>query len=350
MRSGRPRILDIAGVLLLVAAVAVAVVLVTRSGDDDGGGGESGRKPNTAKTLSGDQPGVNRIALGPKVAPRSLAADGEGVYVVDVYGSQVLRVDGRSRKVTFRTKVPGPGEIAVDGERRRAWTALQNRKQLAEIDTATGKVVGKPFDVQREPTHLVLSDEEVLILSSGSAKGRLLRVSKDTQRDIGRPEPLGGTTDLTVGGPGIVVVGGVFSPEIITFTPSLEAKDHFSPKVDGTPSEVRVDGNVIWMTLFRSGAFETTTKGAVVRVDLNTGRMIGKPIEVDQDPAGLAVDGDSVWVVSKKEGTLTRIDKRTGRIRGKPIFLGERIIAGDVAASGGNVWVTGANELFHYRA
>jgi DNA-binding beta-propeller fold protein YncE len=345
MRSRR-RIFDVVGVLLLVAAAAVAVFLVTRE-DDDGGGGDRGGQ-SAAQGPDAD-PKVDRIELGGKAAPRHMAIDDAGVYYLDAFNNQAVRVDKRSRKVSFRTKIPGLGEIAVDGQRKRAWVTNVDNKTVTEIDTSNGKVVGKPFDVQREPNHIGVTDNEVIILSSGSANGRLLRVSKDTQRDVGRPRAIGATTDFAVGGPGLVVIGGVFSPEFITYTPELEEKSHFTPKIDGIPTEIVPDGNVVWVTLLRTGAFDTPKDGAVIRMDLTTGRLIGKEIKVDQDPSGLAIDGDSAWVVSQKEGTLTRIDKRTGRIVGKPIFLGERIIFGDVAARNGEVWVSGANELFHYK-
>jgi DNA-binding beta-propeller fold protein YncE len=344
MRSRR-RIFDVVGLLLLVAAAAVAVFLVTRE-DDDGGGNGGGQRSVQGPEADAK---VDRIELGGKAAPRHMAIDDAGVYYLDAYNNQVVRVDRKTRKATFRTKIAGLGEIAVDGGRKRAWITNQANKTVTEVDTSNGKLVGKPFDVQREPNHIGLTDNEVIILSSGSANGRLLRVSKDTQRDVARPRAIGATTDFAVGGPGLVVIGGVFSPEFITYTPELEEKSHFTPKIDGIPTEIVPDGNVVWVSLLRSGAFDTSKKGAVIRMDLNTGRLIGKPITVDQDPSGLAIDGDSAWVVSQKEGTLTRIDKRTGRIMGKPVFLGERIIFGDVAARNGEVWVSGANELFHYK-
>jgi DNA-binding beta-propeller fold protein YncE len=345
--KGRRRILDIAGLVLLVAAAAVAVFLVTRGDDDDGGGDSGGRRAVEGPAAD---PKVDRIEFKGKAAPRTMAADDGGVYFLDAYNNQIVRVDSKTKKVTFRTKIPGLGEIAVDGGRRRAWVTNQDNKTVTEVDTSNGKLVGKPFDVQREPNHIGVTENEVVILSSGSANGRVLRVSKDTQRDIGRPRAIGATTDFAVGGPGLVVIGGVFSPEFITYTPDLKEKSHFAPKIDGIPTEIVADGNVVWVTLLRSGAFDTPKDGAVIRMDLTTGRLIGKEIKVDQDPSGLALDGDSAWVVSQKEGTLTRIDKRTGRIMGKPVFLGERIIFGDVAARNGDVWVSGANELFHYKA
>jgi DNA-binding beta-propeller fold protein YncE len=342
----RRRSFDIAGLVLLVAAAAVAVFLLTRD-DDDGGD-----KGDDRAALQGPaaNPKVDRIELGGKAAPRHLGMDDGGVYYLDAYNNQVVRVDAKTKKATFRTKIPGLGEIVVDNDRKRAWVTNFDSKTVTELDTSNGKVVGKPFDVQREPNHIGQTKDEVVILSSGQANGRLLRVSKDTQRDVGRPHAIGATTDFAVGGPGFVVIGGVFSPEFITYTPELKEKSHFTPKIDGIPTEIVPDGNVVWVTLLRSGAFDTSKKGAVIRMDLTTGRLIGKEIPVDQDPSGLAVDGDSAWVVSQKEGTLTRIDKRTGRVMGKPIFLGERIIFGDVTARNGEVWVSGANELFHYKA
>jgi streptogramin lyase len=68
------------------------------------------------------------------------------------------------------------------------------------------------------------------------------------------------------------------------------------------------------------------------------GPSVSAPIEVGRPPLRLAVGGGSVWATSALDGTLSRIDPQTRRVLGVPLQL-EKGLAG-VTTGAGSVWVT----------
>jgi streptogramin lyase len=58
-------------------------------------------------------------------------------------------------------------------------------------------------------------------------------------------------------------------------------------------------------------------------------------------PYALAYYEDSVWVTNRKDGTVWRLDPETGRRMGKPIDVGEDPVS--MAKLGDDLWVVGTN-------
>lgn len=234
------------------------------------------------------------------------------------------------------------------------------RKTVSEVDTRRFKRVGRPFHVQRQPDDLAVLDREIVVLSASSAGSHALRVSKRTHHDVGEPVELGnGVITFAAGGPGLVGTGGIPSvPVVGTASPNLRGglrAKYTLDQLDGIGRDLVVDGNLawvaVWETRYRKKAKdevigEPYQVGTVIRVNLRTGKLVGKKIEVGRRPTDIAIDRGVIWVVSRREGTLTRIDKKSGRTIGRPIELGERVIDGSLAVSDGVAWVTGENDLF----
>ncbi len=99
-------------------------------------------------------------------------------------------------------------------------------------------------------------------------------------------------------------------------------------------------GDVAW-TLVN---YVNPNKIAVVRTDLGAKRQIGRMIDLGTGQArDIAVADGVVWVPNVGQGTVSRIDERSGRVIGQPIQVGE--LEGDVVATGGRAWITGARDL-----
>jgi YVTN family beta-propeller protein len=45
----------------------------------------------------------------------------------------------------------------------------------------------------------------------------------------------------------------------------------------------------------------------VTRIDTRTGRVVGSPIDVGEEPQGIAVARGSIWVCNRGSDTVTRI-------------------------------------------
>jgi serine/threonine-protein kinase len=70
----------------------------------------------------------------------------------------------------------------------------------------------------------------------------------------------------------------------------------------------------------------------------SSGPTVSPPVVVGKPPLRIAAGSEKIWVLSEPEATLTRIDAETDRILGKPIDLPKGVAA--VAVGGGSVWVT----------
>jgi DNA-binding beta-propeller fold protein YncE len=307
-------------------------------------------------------PRVDRIDLGRGTIPGDVAADARSAYVVERQSGDLIRVDRDSAKIDGRIRVgPNAADIAMDETAGgRVWVANSRHRTVTEIAARRLERVGRPFHVQREPDDLAVLPDEIVVLSSIATDSHALRVSKATHHDISTPVALGdGVTNFAAAGSRLVLTGGIPPvPVVGTTTPDLEGgvREKFTlDQLDGVGREVVADRNVAWVAVWET-RYRNKTKenpfgdsydvGTVIRVNLRTGKLIGKKIEVGLTPSDIAIDGNVVWVASRREGTLTRIDKRSGRLIGKPIALGERVIEGSLAVSDGVAWVSGANDLF----
>jgi serine/threonine-protein kinase len=93
-----------------------------------------------------------------------------------------------------------------------------------------------------------------------------------------------------------------------------------------------------------AGAALVLVAAVAVAVLLLTGKSSGPevsaPVAVGKPPLRIAAGSEKIWVLSEPDATLTRIDAETDRILGKPIDLPKGVAA--VAVGGGSVWVTDA--------
>lgn len=141
--------------------------------------------------------------------------------------------------------------------------------------------------------------------------------------------------------------------------------------VGGSPTEVAVAGDAVWVADAR--------RGRLVAVDPATARPTARPVRIDapldlavgegalwvtsgtgavrridpstrraalvarvRDPGGVAAGLGSVWVTSRRDGTVTALDPRTGAMRGRPVRTGT--VPGDVVVGFGAVWVANTQD------
>ena len=114
---------------------------------------------------------------------------------------------------------------------------------------------------------------------------------------------------------------------------TLARIDSTAGKVIGKP--VVIDQNRVIGLAFGEGAvwaagFES---GTLIRIDPSTGSM--QSLKVGDMPVGITVAGGSVWVATRGQGTVTRVDPKAMRIL-DTIDVGENPTF--LAATAGSVW------------
>lgn len=304
------------------------------------GGGGAPAQPETGPLPAPRKAQVEHIDIGDRAAPSSVAAAVNTVYVLDPLQRELIAVDHGSGQVAGRVDVGRGASFVVLDEfgDDRAWVANQAESSITEIDLDSGDVV-RTFHVDAEPRYVEVLPDELVILTSRDDGGGLLRVDKDTGRDAGRPREVGGAITDLVSHAGRLWVTTAFPPLAEPFLTNLEPIEGEEVKlpVDGIPADMVIDERgVAWVA-----GFET---GKVFRVDLDSGRQTGPPLQAGPKVRELVIDDDGVlWVPSEQDSNLTRFDTRSGRRIGGPIDIGRN--SAQLAASGGVVWVSGARDL-----
>ena len=107
----------------------------------------------------------------------------------------------------------------------------------------------------------------------------------------------------------------VTNPDVGTVTriDPDEQDDRDPIEVGENPTGIAVGGKVVWVV--ESGG------PSVSRISTDTNFVEGDPIGVGNGPAGVAVGEGDVWVTNRFDGTISRIDQRSGEV-GEPIPVG----------------------------
>ena len=126
--------------------------------------------------------------------------------------------------------------------------------------------------------------------------------------------------------------------------------DPESNRVVGKPLQVPADAEAIavgdgalWVAGVAPGDLATPGDDAVTRIDLATGRTVAT-ITVARAPLDLAATPRTVWVTNAGGGgdSVARIDPQTNRVAGRPITTGAS--PQSLAIGGGSLWVANHDE------
>ncbi|MBS1678442.1 MAG: protein kinase [Actinobacteria bacterium] len=144
-----------------------------------------------------------------------------------------------------------------------------------------------------------------------------------------------GKDDHGVGGRGALIVGGalVVGGAIIAAV-LLLAGGGSGPRVSPAvaigrpPLRIAAGSEKIWVL--------SESEATLTRIDAETDRILGKPLDLPHGVAAVAVGGGSVWVTDSRRGRLLRVDDESGRITQR-IDIGGH--PGPLVYGGGRVWV-----------
>ena len=308
--------------------------------------------PGTALPSAGE-PSVKHFPLK-GVAPGHLAADVDGVYLVDRRTGRLLLID-RTSGLPFE-RIPlgkGTAGIALDTyDQGRLWAANPVRGTVTEIDTERGRIVGRPAHMPDGPTHVAAREDDVVAGGDLDRGIVLRRIDKSTHKLIGKRfrDPKGIPSDLVADFQ--IFLLNAQPTEIRSYDDELKPQEP-GLRLDVPENDVISSGpiaaemaistkNVAWVVLnYHDHVY-------VVRGDLTVDKTVGRMIDLGPGQAlDIAIDAGSVWVPNIKAGTLTRLDEKTARPVGSPIAVGD--LAGDVAASDGVVWLAGEDDLIRVK-
>ena len=318
-----------AGVVLIAAAIAVAIGLVAT------GGNPAHQAPlvvttkrAAATTHSGAAAPVAHVVGSPiAVGSQPTGIDGGTIdgstsllWVANFGASTVTRVtpDGKIRTDIQLAAAP----FAVLKIGSTFWVSSAGAGEVIPISVATGQP-GKPVHVGAKPEWMT-GDENALYVSNAAS---------DTVSVI---NPRNGTL---IGAP--IKVGRV--PRGITFSGSAvwvvdSADDKVARIVDGQViKEIRVGRGAIGAAFGDNAVWVANKKdNTVSRIDLAQDTL--KTIRVGRGPFAIAFGLGSAWVTNSVDNTVTRLEGTTGDVVGAPIAVGQDPTG--IAVIGQDVWVT----------
>ena len=322
-RASRRRLLVVGGVLLVACAIAAtAIALAAQSSPPR-------RRPPAAPAT------INRTPLGAATQAIRVTGDAETAYVLDQFGPyvDVVQPGGEPTRIPLPSK---PRSIALDSAHKRLWVGLADDK-LLEISLAGNKVVGA-VGLPLDPDRLAVLSGEVVAEQGYPA--RLARVDSTRLRLLGGAvTPPGAPTSATTL---IAYHGGVlatleFPVRLEQFNASLERLADYPIGV-ALPTAMALDSTgFVWVTDYDAAR--------VWRLDPSSGASVGPPLAVGQDPTGVAVSGDYVWVVNAGDDTITLINEQSQPVSVASMRAGSG--ASPIAASGdfGDAWMASGTQL-----
>jgi DNA-binding beta-propeller fold protein YncE len=163
----------------------------------------------------------------------------------------------------------------------------------------------------------------------------------EPERTVARGEAASGTAPTRRLGPrrrarlGAAAVAVLLVAAVAVGLVSLLGGDGHAPSVVATipvgdrPLGITVGEGYVWAA--------NQGDGTVTRIDPDSGRVAGDPIEVGTNPSGVRVGGGLVWVTNQGDDTVSRIAPRSGRVVGSPIGVGAR--PSGIKIGNGFVWV-----------
>lgn len=253
--------------------------------------------PGPVELLAIDIPGgdVERHRLRGSGEVRIRVAGG-AVWLADPQTATVTRLDvasGRRRAVRFPPGDGAPREIAADGA--GAWLVPSAGGTVVELDARTARVrhrvrldAAELGDVALDARHAWFS----------TTAGEVIRVDRRSRRPVGEPVKVGSTAlDIEVGQGQVWVDLG--DEDRLAHLDARSGRLLGHAASGGSVFAIAVGHGSVWATNYGPDT--------VTRLDAETGRRIGGPLETGADPKGIATGEGAVWVADAGDCTVTKL-------------------------------------------
>ena len=243
-------------------------------------------------------PGARGAPIHVGKNPRAVGTGDGSVWVANFGGGSVTRIDAESGRVVQTIPV-GLGPIDVAVGQHSVWVSTQEGR-VVQIDARSGRVVDHDIGVKAEGA-LDLGLGRLWIADRLDGTLRVYFISTGLLSDA--PLLLGDApTDIRVG------------PRYAWAAVAGEGAIRRLPIASGGSGErvIETGGRpeVLAMSKTCSLGRGHRARDRSTGSDRKTGHPVGGPIKVDEDPAGLAVGKEAVWVTSAVKDTVLRVVPR----------------------------------------
>lgn len=306
----------------LIAVLAAAVAIPVFALGQGSSGGSVNVPPNSLAVIDPGTRKVVDVVENVGVRPSAVAVGKRSVWVANLEGQNVTRVDAASR--TLRALIPlnaTPTGIAVGAS--AVWTANGLLGTVSRIDPGTNRVSATIDDIAgRSNDGAIAVGEGGVWFASGT--GRIAKI--DPRRNKVVPGEVGASPSAIAVGEGAVWVANAADSTVSRINPRT-TRVVGSPTVGRHPRALAVGDGAVWVA--------DEGDDHVIRLDVASS-SVTDTIDVGHGPDGIAFGFGAVWVANGGDGTVSWIDAQTRKV--KTIQVGGRPSA--VAVGEGHVWVT----------
>src|SRR5262245_13005269 len=244
-------------------------------------------------------------------SPSSVAADAHAIWVTNTDDQTVMQIDPRTNAVVQTIEVgAGPAGIAVG--LRDVWVANALDGTVSRIDPETRAVVQTVEGVGNRPT----------AIANGLGA---LWVANEGDSTVAKIKPTNGAVLKTFdAGPGASGIAVGFGSLWVT-SERTDTLSRIHPRtgvvlatvnIGRGPRAIAVGPDSVWVA--------NSLDGTVMRIDPQT-NAVTDTITTGRGPSSVAVDRKTVWVANDLDASLTRIDAATKRARvALTVHLGNR--------------------------
>ena len=266
---------------------------------------------------------VGHVLVGRR--PVALAIGHGSVWVSNADDGTVSRIDPDRREVIRTIGIGAPAiDLAVSTD--AVWVANGSDGTVSRIDPRADAVV-ETIDLRGSselvwnPTYAVDADDDSVWIAVGPH--HVFRIDPTTN------EP---SAIIDVGQ---VPVGVALGEEALWVVTTAERALRIEPHANTATTEVPI-GYPVALTACEQAVWVSDSRGQVWRINPDTG-TVTQTTPVGRGLVGLCATDGAVFAANNADGTVVQIDPQDGRVVGL-IPVGHAPT--DVAACGGNIWVS----------
>jgi len=250
-----------------------------------------------ARIGAGDELGSER--------PCGVSAGAGAVWVTTLSGN-VARINPTTNRVS--TLIEAEETACIAAGNAGVWATRPDAGEVVRIDPSTNEIAAE-IPLEGFPQGIAIGFGSVWVAFSDppdGANGGVARIdprSNEIVRTILVPNL---PEYVATGARGVWVTSN--NGTISEVDPGTNQLVETIRITDGGRTVVAVGGGSVW-------AAEITGPGeeaSVVRIDPQTGEVVGEPIAVGRNPLGLAFGAGALWVANYDDGTITRAQPAAG--------------------------------------
>jgi YVTN family beta-propeller protein len=311
----RPKRTLVGASVLAAVVIAASVVAAVR---DTGAGGPSKLGENSVGLVD---PHTRRLVgqVGVDPGPIAIGAGYGSVWTVNADANTVSRVDRSSRHVRTIGVGVGPSAIAIG--LNAVWIA-NSEGTVSRIDPTNNQV--QTITVGAEPGGLAIADGSVWVTNTGA--GTVSRIDPTKNRVV-ELIPVGASPTGIAAGRDVWVANSA-SGTVSRINGPGRTHTVIPIPVGNNPKGIAVVGNSVWVS--------NNLDDTLVRI-ATSGTSVAGTVPVGSQPTQLAALDGHLWVATQATESITEVDPAS-RLPIHTIPLGA--IPGGITAAGGKLWVT----------